>query len=1217
EETFNNLRLNRAFLFYVLQEEILPKMQIENKVLTHNPVNHACLYRTVQGITGTPWNWRTFYQNLKFNQTLSLGTDGLTVARLRSKNTQVYDVPYESVNQYLRGVLGKTDAPECVRAIIDVGATFRGVKNREAAHQIAQFMQEYNKQYDTNIKYVLFFDKDATSGLDEIFALPVVGTDTKAICLTGKSQSEIEKLLNCTPNEYFTYYDQRHTIGADVKQDPRAKAIVTVDKETLKKDLCQGVMRMRGFAGAQTVDIVITPETKHAISVDMGADIDAIIQNCENNEINRLLSDQFTGALQKIENVIAFDLKNKILQIDSSDAKEKQRLHKIFEPFFIQSISEQMIESYGMIEVETDTKEILQQSAKAFFEKWLCLLDEAGIQLPGVDKLKMDIALENLILTEMRNCEKRKMHSMQAGELNQTAESKQESQQQSQAHKDQRQQQEQETSNEFKLGYSNPAVILNWLSSMTIEQLLSYSSQMRFDTPYYDDYARAQRTSPIAVKMPVFLMNPDKYNRDEREYLVTSGFDENIFRSYNFYRSHHHDEVDRIIPEYQKQIHAVLMIQTPEGIKAMIITHDEAKDIDALLQKSNIEEPNYIWVMNTHETQFMGLAPDSAKLHPNYKRILQQLRFYNGDLGYLQEEDLSGSWLTENFDEKMRYFEKNILPYRIVEKSKMKLLHKKMGSLHEALLRVLSSHEKVGMIAWRKEYPLLNASNVASLKAFDKFCTSINENEYLKTPEDEKFITPYYFRLILEHGSDTQFKNYVGLIDDSMLKLMIQGYINEVYIKHDYGSIIKLYNNPAFLNNTKAKAQFEKTFGKYFENPELTADMCKHASNEEISNILSIISLEDRITLIKRLPNLTEIFSKDIGYVDMFFADIPVEKLDASVPVLDKNAIPIIDEDGYEGYIYNFDYLLKDECKFNYLLSHFDESYIKKLFAVNSSGAFAELFHYAIKEPEQYYDKFMTVFNLIKPTLSEENIRTLWMIALQIESSVESIDGRKRDAISFLASYFSKDSFITAIKRTPETFLSLLFSSTAELHHDYIWQCISNIENDNDKHKLITSDLLARGGQYHYKNPIEVLKEQYQDAVKPELYYRLVEIKAKKELIEAMRDIHFYNRTWSIDSAMSRYIEMMNECPDIFRPLTELYIENHLGEAFYLKEIIQEKCSAEIHDKYKQHFEIDPEVKKNKIQTHLYDRHKSKEGKSELNETLVDIDTQRTFRPIK
>lgn len=1274
EETFKNLRLNREFLFYVLQEEILPKMQIEAKVLTHNPVNHACLYRTVQGVTGTPWNWRTFYQNLKFNQTLSLGTDGLTIARLSSKNTQVYDVSYESVRQYLQDVLGKTDAPEHVRAIIDVGATFRGVKNKEAAHQISEFMQEYNKQYDANIKYVLFFDKNAASGLDEIFALPIVGVGTKAICLTGKSQLEIEKLLNCTPNEYFTYYDQRHTIGADVKQDPRAKAIVTVDKETLKKDLCQGVMRMRGFAGAQTVDIVITPETKHAIRVDANADIDinVITQNCENNEINRLFSDQFTGALQKIENVVAFDLKNRILQINSADAKEKQRLHKIFEPFFIQSISEKMIESYGMIEVETDTKEIFQQSAKEFYAKWLDLLDGAGIQLSVADKFNMRVALDNLIITEMRNCRERQMHAIQLGGLNQTAESKQESQQQSQAHKDQRQQQEQETSNKFELLYSNPAVILNWLSSMTIEQLISYSSQTRFNTPYYDHHTNSNITSRIAIEMPEFLMNPNKYNRDEREYLATSGFDENILRSYNFYRSHHFDDADRILPEYQKQVHAILMIQTSEGIKAMIVTYDEAKDIELLLQKSKIEEPNYVWVMNTHETKLTGLAPDSVKLHPNYKRILQQLRFYNGDLGYLQEEDLSGSWLMENFNEKMKFFEKNILPYRIVEKSKMKLLHKKMICLHEAHLSVFSLRDGVGMIAWPKLYPLLNVSNIASLEAFRKFCTRMNQNEYQTISEDEKFISPYYFRIFLEHGNEMQLRNYVRLMDDSMLNLVIEAYINEAYIKHDYASITKLYNNDAFLNNTIAKAQFEKTLGKCFEKYEFTVDMCKYASNEVISNILSTISLEDRITLIKKLTNITEIFSKDIGYVDMFFSGIPVEKLDASVPVLGKNAIPIIDEDGYEGHIYNFDYLLKDEGKFNYLLSHFDESYIKKLFAVSNFHPFSELFCYAIKEPDLYYDKFMKIFNLIKPTLSEEDIGMLWMIALQIESSFETIDGRKKDVISFLASDFSRDSFIIAIRQNPGIFLDMLCSPVGELHYDYIWQCISSIENDYDKHRLITRDLNIR----YDDDPIIRLKEKYKDRVKPELYYRLVEIKAKAELIDAMRETHFSNRGWSIDSAMSKYIEMMNECPGVFRPLTDLYIKNHLEEEFYLKDIMQanlknamretyarkyewslnsamnayvilmnacpgvlipftdlyieddstgklylkdiiEQFDSNLYERYKQYFEFEPELKKSKTQIHAYERYKSQEEKIEVKEIVVDIDGQRTFKPIK
>lgn len=1279
KEVFKFLRMNRPFLFYVLQEEILPKMEIESKVLTHNPVNHACLYRTVQGITGTPWNWRTFHQALKFNQTLSLGTDGLTIARLRTKNTKVYDLKYDSVSQYLRDVLLKIEAQERVRAIIDVGATFRGVSNVDAAHQIVGVMHDYNSQYNANIKYVLFFDKNSTSGLDEIYALSVEDPKAKPICLTGKSPSEIESLLKCTPNEYFTYYDQRHTIGTDIKQDPQAKAIVTVDKLTLKKDLCQGVMRMRGFAGAQSVDIVVSPDTKRAMTMDETINIEHVIRSCEENEINRLLSDQFSGALQKIENMIAFDLKSRILKVDSSNAEEKKRLHKIFEPLFIQSISEKMIESYGMIERETDTKDILEQSKKTFFAMWLAMLDESGIVLTGADKLAMDQALNTLISTEIRNCANTQMFGVQAG-LNQTAESRQESQQQAQAHKDQNQQQEQESSSGFDFRYAQPADPLNWLASMDIEQLISFSSNSMFDTPYYDDYTRSQRKGKIAISMPEFMMNPKAYNREEKQYLATSGFDTNIFHSYNYHYTYRNDDLTRIYPEYQKQIHAILMIQTMNGIKSMIITYDEAKDIDELLSKSEVNPPNYVWLINSHETKFSGTPPAKENLHPNYKSMIQQLRFYNGDLGYLLEDDLSGSWLMENYQEKMAYFEKNILPYRMVDKSKMQMLHKKINSLHEAHASVFSLGVDTKEITrLSKKYPLLNRANLVSLRLFHKFSLKINQNilSGISPKELGKFISPYYFRLILEHGNPTQLKNYLALVDDAKLNHMIQDYLKEAYIKHDYASVLKLYRNPALFDNENAKQLFAQVLGKCFENPEFTKDMCEHAVDEDISSLLSIISLEDRIVLIQKLPasTLTDIFSKDLPYIKMFLDGIPVEKLNASIETLQRKSVPVI-EDGYETEKYNYNYLINNEEKFNYLLSHFDESYVKQLFAVNSA-VFVELFESAMLDPQQHYEKFIIIFNLIKPTLTEDNTITLWKIGLSIEAHLENISDRKFNPIEFLASEISHDSFIPAIRESSELFLTLLSSPAAELHYDFIWQMINSIESESEKYKLITSDLLGRGYPFNYVGPIRILEDRYKDEPKPDLYYRLVEIDLKHQLVDAMREVYFSNRFWSLGSAIDSYVAKIKERPDIFSPLTDFYIGNHLGEKFYLqdiiqtklmnvmretyvtsdqwsikpvmeayvaimnacpdvlipftdlyieddsagklylKEIIQQKCDADLYDKYKQYFELKPESSDRKMKTFAFDRYKSdgeSQGTAQQNTSVLDTNTPGKYR---
>ena len=42
----------------------------------------------------------------------------------------------------------------------------------------------------------------------------------------------IDRRLNSSPEERFTYYDQAHTVGADIKQAANAKGLVLVDQDT-------------------------------------------------------------------------------------------------------------------------------------------------------------------------------------------------------------------------------------------------------------------------------------------------------------------------------------------------------------------------------------------------------------------------------------------------------------------------------------------------------------------------------------------------------------------------------------------------------------------------------------------------------------------------------------------------------------------------------------------------------------------------------------------------------------------------------------------------------------------------------------------------------------------------------------------------------------------------------------------------------------------------
>ena len=61
-------------------------------------------------------------------------------------------------------------------------------------------------------------------------------------------------------NERFTFYDQVHTTGMDIKQAVDACAAVTLGKDMVFRDYAQGAFRMRGIGKGQTIKLIVVPE---------------------------------------------------------------------------------------------------------------------------------------------------------------------------------------------------------------------------------------------------------------------------------------------------------------------------------------------------------------------------------------------------------------------------------------------------------------------------------------------------------------------------------------------------------------------------------------------------------------------------------------------------------------------------------------------------------------------------------------------------------------------------------------------------------------------------------------------------------------------------------------------------------------------------------------------------------------------------------------------
>lgn len=1161
---YQKLKKNDEFIFFTLKEHILPLIEIDNKILTHNPINHVGMYRSYQGVTGTPSNWRTMHQNLHFDATLSLGTDGLTKARLKSKKTPVSILDYQNPIQFLSDALNKISAPETLRAVIDVGATFRGIKNPDVALEIAKFAIDYNKKYATSLKYILYFDKNE-SGQDELYAISIDDQAKPRISLKGKSAAEIEKLLHCTPNDCFTYYDQKHCRGADIKQANNAQAIVTVDQTTLKDDFYQGTMRMRDLGASQNIHVLVSNETKKVIAPDKTTlTIDDVDNFIDKNQTAVLLLDHFSAALEKMQNLIVEDFKTKIYQVDSKNIAEKERRQKIFEPFLIQSLSTQFIENYGAIEEHEDTINIFNRHAKNLLLDWAKFLHLANISFEENEYARMESSLEKLKTNELKNCDKQYLHSTQPAP-EQTAQSKHEMRNSNQD-QDQKQNQQLEVDELLYEAKYFAAGLSYWTDTITLEELLVLKPDSRFKTSYWDNSTNSQRMEFNTVSMPAFVKCPNEYSSSP---LPISNFNKAIRRSHNFCHTTRFDDSKSMQLPCQKQIHTVLMIQTENELKAIILTYPEADHIKLLLSKSKPQPPNYIWLINTQNSLLSGERPPSEILHPSYENIMQQLQFYNGDLLTLCSKDLSGSWLMEGLQEKMQYFEDHFLPYRMTDKQKFNTLKSKMLILQKAYETIANTVlENVESIRWDQIYPSLNDKNIHSLKQFNTFCKELDKEDSAQVVDQDiqQYFCPYYFQLLQEFSHDSQFSRYIDLINNDSLKEILCEQFERVIINKNYDWILALLQRNAFANNAEKKAVFLQALGQAFRNCTFTEGLYTHASPQTLSTIMQLISVEDKTDLIQALSSrqITEIFAKDISTVKLFFDDIDRDNFNTQVAMLDLMRTPI-EGSKYGESTYSFDYLLSNPEKFDYLRSHASEEYLFKLFSSDSDSAvFIYLFLKIINNPDaiEYSDKLNTLFDLLGSQLPVTLQNKLWQTAIESEQS---------NALMLLASKLPAGSFITAIKAKPDLFLQIIKDAKSTIIIDFFWNEFDQLSSDKVKLELINKELRERAG-WCYVTLLEILKKKEE---KPEAYYRLVSFQLKNELITAVK-----NNTPKAEDILKKYVEAMKVNPQFFIPLSELKFESEEGSEEQLNKVVTEKGSSDMIKMYNEYLTQEQTISK-------------------------------------
>jgi hypothetical protein len=127
-------------------------------------------------------------------------------------------------------------------ALIDTGALITGLSNKD----VAEYLLQVGLQ---DMKGVVFLDEQ-----DRQMVMLRKGLKVMKLAESGLAWSE-----------RFTFYDQVHTTGMDIKHTVDACAALTLGKDMVFRDYAQGAFRMRGIGKGQTICLLIVPEIEDRI----------------------------------------------------------------------------------------------------------------------------------------------------------------------------------------------------------------------------------------------------------------------------------------------------------------------------------------------------------------------------------------------------------------------------------------------------------------------------------------------------------------------------------------------------------------------------------------------------------------------------------------------------------------------------------------------------------------------------------------------------------------------------------------------------------------------------------------------------------------------------------------------------------------------------------------------------------------------------------------
>ncbi len=262
-----------------------------------------------------------------------------------------------------------------VRAIVDTGALFKGLSNREVALALKKGLQQ------PEIEGFVYFDEK--------------GEKFKVLY---KNSDEPQDLEDCEipPEKLITYYDQSRALGSDIAQAEDAVARILIGKGTTKAAAGQGMGRMRKIHQNQGVEWMVQAPVAEEIKKLYGTDslkgeegVGYMIANQAEEEADN----NYEALTQQMDNEIRNGMMDQLL---SQDVGQALNYFDQFEEHLVGVESTDPYELYAKVSLDRDPRTQVKEgkTVKGCLEEHLdlCLSKLERIKgLKGKEQIKQSL----------------------------------------------------------------------------------------------------------------------------------------------------------------------------------------------------------------------------------------------------------------------------------------------------------------------------------------------------------------------------------------------------------------------------------------------------------------------------------------------------------------------------------------------------------------------------------------------------------------------------------------------------------------------------------------------------------------------------------------------------------------------------------------------------------------------------------------------------------